>query len=66
MELGAMIRKMMKGRLFTGSRKGRPHMRWMDDVADLRVMKIKQWTENTKDREQLRMVVEDAEAHPGL
>jgi hypothetical protein len=48
-------------------REGRPHPRWMDDVvADLRVMKIKQWTEKTKDREQWRLVVEEAKAHPGL
>jgi hypothetical protein len=39
----------------------------MDDVvADLRVMKIKQWTEKSKDREQWRMVVEEANAHPRL
>jgi hypothetical protein len=29
-------------------------------------MKIKQWTEKTKDREQWRLVVEGAKAHPGL
>jgi hypothetical protein len=67
MEVGAMPRKMMEGRLFTGRRKGRPRLRWMDDVvADLRVVKIKQWTEKTKDREQWRLVVEEAKAHPGL
>jgi hypothetical protein len=39
----------------------------MDDiVANLKVMKIKQWTEKTKDREQWRLVVEEANAHPGL
>jgi hypothetical protein len=39
----------------------------MDDVvADLKVIKIKRWMENTKDREQWRMVVEEAKAHPGL
>jgi hypothetical protein len=52
-EVGAMSRKMMEGRLFIGRRKGRPRMRWMDDVvADLKVMKIKQWMEKTKEREQ--------------
>jgi hypothetical protein len=48
-----MPRKMMEGRLFihVGRRKGRPRLRWMDDVvADLKVMKIKQWMEKTKDR----------------
>jgi hypothetical protein len=35
-------------------------------VADLKVMKIKQWIEKMKDREQWRLVVEKAKAHPGL
>jgi hypothetical protein len=49
MEVGAMPRKMMEGRLFIGRRKGRPRLRWMDDVvADLRIMKIKQWMGKTK------------------
>jgi hypothetical protein len=57
----------VEGRLFIGRRKGRPRLRWMDDVvADLKVMKIKQWMEKTKDREQWRLVVEEAKAHPGL
>ena len=39
MEAGAMPRGVMEGRLFIGRMKGRPHLRWMDDVvADLRVM----------------------------
>jgi hypothetical protein len=67
MEVGAMPRKIMEGRLFTGRRKGRPRLRWMDDVvADLRVMKIKQWMEKTKDREQWRLVDEEARAYPRL
>jgi hypothetical protein len=67
MEVGAMPRKTMGGRLFVGRRKGRPRLRWMDDdVADLKVMNIKQWMEKTKDREQWRLVVEEAKAHPGL
>jgi hypothetical protein len=67
MEVGAMPRKMTEVRLFIGRRKGRPRLRWMaDDVADLKVMKIKQWMEKTKDRGQWRLVVEEAKAHPGL
>jgi hypothetical protein len=58
---------MMEGRLFIGRRRGRPPLRWMDDdVADLKVMEIKQWLEKTKDREQWRLVVEEAKAHLGL
>jgi hypothetical protein len=37
-----------------------------DDVADLKVVKIKWWMEKTKDNEQWRLVVEEAKAHPGL
>jgi hypothetical protein len=67
MEVGAMLRKRMEGRLFIGRRKGRPCVRWMDNVvADLKVMKVKQWMEKTKDREQWRLVVAEAKAHPGL
>jgi len=32
----------------------------------LKVMKIKPWIEKTKDREQWRLVVEEAKAHLGL
>jgi len=57
----------LDSRLFIGRRKGRPRLRWMDDgVADLRVMKIRQWTEKVEDREQWRLVVMEAKAHPGL
>jgi len=67
MDAGTMPRMMMEGRLFIGRRKGRPRLRWMDDViAELRVMKIRQWTEKAEDREQWRLVVKEAKAHPGL
>jgi len=67
MEEGAMPRKMMEGRLFVGRRTGRPHLRWMDDVAaDLLAMWIKQWMETMQDREKWRRIVEEAKAHPGL
>jgi hypothetical protein len=40
MEVGVMPRKIMDRRLFIGRRKGRPRLRWMDDVvADLKVMR---------------------------
>jgi len=67
MEVAAMPRKMMDGRLFIGRRNGIPRLRWMDDVvADLKVMKIKKWMKKTKDREQWRLVVEETKAHPEL
>jgi len=67
MEVGAMPRKMMEGRLFVGRRKGRPRLRWMDDVvADLKVTKTQQWMGKTEDREQWSLVINEAKAHPGL
>jgi hypothetical protein len=67
MEVGAMPRRMLEGRLFMERRKGRPRLRWLDDVlVDLKIMEIRQWVEKTKDREQWRLVVEETKAHPGL
>jgi hypothetical protein len=67
MEVGVMPRKMMEGKLFRGRRRERPRLRWMDDVvAGLEVMKIKQWTKKTKDREQQGLVVVEVKAHLGL
>jgi len=66
MEVGVVPRKMMEGRLFIGRRRGRPPLRCVDDVADLKVTKIKQWIEKTKDRQQWRLDDEEAKAHPGL
>jgi len=37
-----------------------------DDVANLKVMKTQQWMEKIEDREQWRLVVKEAKAHPGL
>jgi hypothetical protein len=45
----------------------RPKMRWLDDVeSDLKKMKVKEWKEKMRNREQWRLVVEEAKAHPGL
>jgi len=67
MEVGAMPRKRMEGGQFIGRRKGILRLRWMYDVvADLKVMKKKQWMENMKNREKWRLIVEEAKALPGL
>jgi hypothetical protein len=47
--------------------KGRPRMSWLDDVeSDLKKMEVKVWKEKMRDREQGRLVVEEAKAHPWL
>jgi hypothetical protein len=48
-------------------RKGRPRMRWLDDVeSDLKKTEVKGWKEKMRDRKQWRLVVEEAKAHPML
>jgi CRISPR/Cas system CSM-associated protein Csm2 small subunit len=59
--------RIKKKRLYSKIRKGRPRMRWLDDVeSDLKKMKVKGWKEKHRDREEWRLVVEEAKAHPGL
>jgi hypothetical protein len=42
-------------------------MRWLDDVeSDLKITKVKGWKEKMRAREELRLVVEEAETHQGL
>jgi hypothetical protein len=67
MEDNAMPKRMLKGRLYSKRRKGRPRMRWLDDIdSDLKKMEVKRWKEKMRDREQLRLDVEETKAHPGL
>jgi hypothetical protein len=57
MEDNAMPKRMLKGR---------PRMRWLDDVeSDLKKMEVKGLKDKMRDREQWRLVVEEAKAHPG-
>jgi hypothetical protein len=42
-------------------------MRRLEDVeSDLKKMKVKGWKEKMRDKEQWRLVVEEAKAHPRL
>jgi hypothetical protein len=63
----AMPKRMLKGRLYSKRIKGSPRKRWLDDVeSDLKKMKVKRWKEKMRNREQWRLVVEEAKAHPAL
>jgi hypothetical protein len=51
MEDNAMPKRMLKGRLYSKRRKGRPRMRWLDDVeSDLKKMKVKGWKEKMRNK----------------
>jgi hypothetical protein len=52
MEDNAMPKRMLKGRLYSKRRKGRPRMRLLDDVeSDLKKVEVKRWKEKMRDRD---------------
>ena len=61
------IPRKMYGKLYATRRRGRPKMRWLDDVSmDLRKMGLNDWKDRARNREAWRHIVEGAKAHPGL
>jgi hypothetical protein len=67
MEDNAMPKGMLKRGLYSKRRKRRPRMRWLEEVEnDLKRMKVTGWKEKMRNREQRRLVVNEAKAHPGL
>jgi hypothetical protein len=61
-----MPKRTLKGRLLQ-KKERRPRMRWLDNVeSDLIKIKVKGWKEKIREREQWRLVAEEAKAHPGL
>jgi len=63
----AIPRKMLYRKLYATRRRGRPKMRWLDDVSTyLRKMGINEWRDRARDREAWRHIVKEANVHPGL
>jgi hypothetical protein len=59
--------KKMYVKLYATRRRGRPKMRWLDDVSmDLRKMGLNEWKDIARNREAWRHIVEEAKAHLGL
>jgi hypothetical protein len=63
----AIPKKMLDGKLYSTRRRGRPRMRWLDDVSmDLRKTGINEWRDRARNRQTCRHIVAEAKAHPGL
>jgi len=63
----AFPEKMLYGKLYATRLRGRPKMRWQDEVpTDLRKMEINQWRNRARDRESWKSILTEAKAHPGL
>jgi hypothetical protein len=67
MEDSRMPKRVMGEKVFTRRKRGRPKVRWLDDIEeDLREMGIKGWRRKAQDRDQWRRIAQEAKAHVGL
>jgi transcription termination factor 2 len=67
MEDSRMPKRVMREKMYTKRRRGRPKVRWMDDVQeDLRAMGIEKWRGKALDRDLCRRVAQEAKDHEGL
>jgi len=63
----AIPKMMLYGKLYATRRRGRPKIRWLDDVStDVRKMGINEWRDRARDRETWRRIVKEDKAHPAL
>jgi transcription termination factor 2 len=67
MEDSRMPKRVMSEKIYTWRMRGRPKVRWLDDVQeDLREMEIEGWRRKAQNRDQLRQITQEAKAHEGL
>lgn len=67
MDVFRMPKIILKERLYSKRKKGRPRKRWIDDVIkDLATMGVRGWSQQVDERGAWRRIVEEAKAHQGL
>ena len=63
MEDSRMPKRVMREKIYTRRKRGRPKIRWLDD---LREMRIEEWRRKAQDRDQWRRIAQEAKAYEGL
>jgi hypothetical protein len=67
MEGSRMPKRVIREKIYTRRKRGRPKVRWLDDVQeDLREIRTEGWRRKAQDRDQRRRIVQEAKAHVGL
>jgi hypothetical protein len=67
MEDSRMSKRVMREKIYTRRKRGRPKVRWLDDVQeDPREMGIEGWRRKAQGRDQWRRITQEAKAHEGL
>jgi hypothetical protein len=61
MDANRMPRKILYEKIYTKRVRGRPKMRWFDDVSE-----VKGCRSTERDRDAWRLLVQEARAHKGL
>jgi hypothetical protein len=63
----AITKRMLQGKIYMTRKRGRPRLRWLEDVYDDTCkMKVKGWGGKMKNREEWRWIVQEAMAHSEL
>jgi hypothetical protein len=63
MDGARVVKKSLEGKPGGGRKKGRPRLRWIDDVeSDLRNMGVKRWRSRALDRTEWTSIVREAKA----
>jgi hypothetical protein len=62
-----VAKSIYKWKLYATRPKGRPRLRWEDDVrSDLRKMGVKNWKQRVQVRKQWKEIIEQAKTHKEL